>query len=151
MYYKINGFYEFNEYCKKYVKDYPTVYWSNRMIICTSCGWVINQRGGSLDGGWGLVTHCVEIYHYIPAAFVRGALKTTFLVKLGIFSQHGGVGLSWPNPNYSKTQTITIQNVDFVGILSQYGGVPQYQPKKSPKITNHKKMGLFHEQLICLE
>ena len=37
------------------------------------------------------------------------------------------------NPNFFKTKTTTIQNSDYVGILSQYGGGFQSQP------LNHQK------------
>ena len=63
---------------------------------------------------------------------MRGACKTNFRPKLGFCPKEGGGG------GLTKSQffkTTTIQNGDFVGILSQYGGGSPVPIKKSPKMS----------------
>ena len=72
----------------------------------------------------------------------------------------GGVGVGCLTQfQLFQTKITTTQKGDFVGILLQCGGGSPVPTKKSPKITseitknhikitNHKKMGLFHEKII---
>ena len=69
---------------------------------------------------------------------IKGAQQNYFWLQLGFCPNKGG--------RLTQSQffrTTTIQNGDFVEILSQYGrGVPSL----NQKITNHQKHGNFHEK-----
>ena len=77
------------------------------------------------------------------------AQQNHFQLKFGFCRNTGGRWLT--QSQFFKIKTTIIQNGDFVGSLSQYGGVPKIQPKKkiTSKIT--KKMGHFKEKIICLK
>ena len=90
-------------------------------------------------------------------ALIGEALKQIFGQSWDFVPRRGGEGLT--KSQLFQTKTTTIQKGDFVKILLQYsGGSPvltknhiknhKKSHKKSP-IT--KKMGLFHEKIICLE
>ena len=98
-----------------------------------------------------LVTlNCGKVIKVIFSFLVRGAQQNHFWLKLGFCPNKGGRGLT--QSQLFKTKITTIQNGDFVGILSHYGrgGVLTPKQNKSPKITNHKK-GTFHEKIIRLK
>ena len=68
-----------------------------------------------------IVTHCqlIVIIHHSLSIIHKGSLQNKFSDKVGILSQQG---FFLTQSYLFNTKTTTIQNGDFVGILSQYGG-----------------------------
>ena len=78
---------------------------------------------------------------------IGGAFKKNF-GKSWDFVPRRGAGV-WPNPNFFKPKP---QPYKRVILMLQYGGGSPVPTKNH--IKNHKspkKMGLFHEKIICLE
>ena len=105
------------------------------MICFTCCGTFVQ----GIDSGNYFTFPTLLACYWTLATNMKGACKTNFWPKLG-FCPNG----SDPIPTF-ETKTTTIQNGDFVGILSQYGGGSIVPTKKSPKMPskitkNHKKI-----------
>ena len=79
---------------------------------------------------------CGKVIKVIFSFLVRGAQQNHFWLKLGFCPNKGGRGLT--QSQLFKTKITTIQNGDFVGILSHYGrgGGPYSQAKQITK--NHQ-------------
>ena len=81
-----------------------------------------------------IVTHCqlIVIIHHSSSIIHKGSLQNKFSDKVGILSQRG---FFLTQSYLFNTKTTTIQNDDFVGILSQYGkGFPSPNQNKLTKL-----------------
>ena len=96
------------------------------MICFTCCGTFVQ----GIDSGNYFTFPTLLACYWTLATNMKGACKTNFWPKLG-FCPNG----SDPIPTF-ETKTTTIQNGDFVGILSQYGRGSPVPTKKSLKITS---------------